>query len=147
MGNLLQQREYVVRCVQKEEKKRKTTKVECSRRQHTLHYSFPLEGKSVPVCKTFFLNTLRISEKLLRTSLEKVDATVCQMSKSKSKQDATFEAAVFDLQQVIHIPRSNESAIFYKRRLANYNLTVYSLKDRDCHCFIWNEAISKIWIL
>lgn len=75
MGNLLQQREYLVRHVKKEEKKRKTTKVECSRRQHTLHYSFPLEGRLVPICKTFFLNTLGISEKVLRTSLEKMDAT------------------------------------------------------------------------
>lgn len=34
-------------------------------------------------------------------------------------------------------------AVFYKRRLAAFNLTIYDLATKDCHCFLWNETISK----
>lgn len=71
MGNLLLLREYLVCHVQKEEKKRKITKNESSRRQYTLQYSLPLQGSPVVVCKVFFLNTLGVSEKFLRHPLKK----------------------------------------------------------------------------
>lgn len=57
--------------------------------------------------------------------------------------DNTKACLVFDLQQVIFLPRTNESAVFYKRRLAAFNLTIYDLATKDCHCFLWNETISK----
>lgn len=50
---------------------------------------------------------------------------------------------MFDLQQVIYLPRSNDGQIFYKRRLANYNFTIYNLVTRDCNCYVWNEVTSK----
>ena len=40
----------------------------------------------------------------------------------------------FDLQQVIYLSQCKESAIFYKRRLANYNFTIYDLNSKDCVC-------------
>lgn len=52
-------------------------------------------------------------------------------------------SAVFDLQQVIFLPISNESKIFYRRRLSNYNFTIYNLKSKECHCYTWHEALSK----
>lgn len=70
MGNLLLQRN--TQCVTFK-KKRKITKNVSSRRQYTLQYPSPLQGSPVVVCKVFFLNTLGVSEKFLRTSLEKVD--------------------------------------------------------------------------
>ncbi|KAJ4427099.1 hypothetical protein ANN_24714 [Periplaneta americana] len=54
-----------------------------------------------------------------------------------------FASAVFDLQQVIQLPISKESAVFYRRRLSVYNFTVYNIANKDCHCFLWNETISK----
>ena len=51
--------------------------------------------------------------------------------------------ASFDLEQVIYSPISNESKIFYKRRLSVYNLTVYDIGTKDCHCFTWNETQSR----
>lgn len=63
--------------------------------------------------------------------------------KEKSKSDKSALTASFDLQQVIHLPISNESALFYKRRLANYNLTFYDIGSKNCHCFTWHECQSK----
>ncbi|KAJ8872049.1 hypothetical protein PR048_025650 [Dryococelus australis] len=51
-------------------------------------------------------------------------------------------AAVFDLQQVIYLPISKESAIFYKYRLSNYNFKIYNIGNKHCLCFLWHEAIS-----
>ena len=36
-----------------------------------------------------------------------------------------------------------ESALFYKRRLSNFNLTFYDVVSKHCHCFTWHEGVSK----
>lgn len=59
------------------------------------------------------------------------------------RKDNGFVCASFDLQQVIYLPASKESALFYKRRFANFNFTFYNIADRDCTCFMWNECISN----
>ena len=63
--------------------------------------------------------------------------------KTSAKDRPDFRAATFDLQQVIHIPKSNRSEIFYKRRLACYNFTVFELASKQGHCFFWHEAQAK----
>lgn len=42
-------------------------------RVQTIIYDFPLDGTKVQVCKTFFLNTLQISERVVYTALEKIN--------------------------------------------------------------------------
>ncbi|CAG9771355.1 unnamed protein product [Ceutorhynchus assimilis] len=238
------QREYICRYVDKFETKQKTTKDNKSRRNFSFHYFLPLQKVPVPVCKPFFLNTLSISEKVMRNAMEKLQSSgivekdkrggrqesmkikdnivrqamqnhinrfprveshycrksssreylhpdltiplmhnipkkdVCslcitynegdtekkveleerykahierkekirkikQQCKDQSIADKSILSAVFDLQQVIYLPKSNESAIFYKRRLAVYNFTVYNLATKDCHCYTWSEIDSK----
>lgn len=64
--------------------------------------------------------------------------------KEKALKDSSeIACASFDLQQVIYLPQSRESALFYKRRLANYNFTVYDITSKECHCFVWSELESK----
>ena len=48
--------------------------------------------------------------------------------------------ACFDLQQVIMLPKTNQSSAFYSRKLNNYNLSVYSMGQGDAYCYVWNEA-------
>lgn len=62
--------------------------------------------------------------------------------KQKSKEDKLVLCATFDLQQVMYLPISNESALVYKRRLSNYNLTFYNITESSCHCFTWHEGQS-----
>ena len=64
-------------------------------------------------------------------------------SKQRAHEDNTFLCASFDLQQVIYLPSSNESAVFYKRRLAVFNFTLYNIFNKDCFCYTWSEAESK----
>nr|CAH7767959.1 unnamed protein product [Callosobruchus chinensis] len=52
-------------------------------------------------------------------------------------------SAVFDLQQVITLPISNEAAIFYRKRLSVFNFTIYDIGNKECICFQWDETISK----
>ncbi|CAH1963598.1 unnamed protein product [Acanthoscelides obtectus] len=89
---------------------------------------------------------------------EAVDPFECSDSKTdsvrKKKKDAkessqenpeVIASAEFDLQQVISLPRSNESGIFYSRRLSVLNLTIYNLVNKNCLCYLWNEINSKRW--
>ncbi|XP_072384010.1 uncharacterized protein [Diabrotica undecimpunctata] len=49
--------------------------------------------------------------------------------------------ANFDLQQVLLVPSDpTNNALFYKRRLANYNFTIYNVVSKQGDCFIWNET-------
>lgn len=49
----------------------------------------------------------------------------------------------FDLEQVIFLPQSNRGEIFYKRRLSNYNFTIYNLGTKEGTCFMWHECVAK----
>lgn len=272
-ASLQLQREYIVRYVKREVTKQKTSKQEISRRNMSQYYYLPKMGEhDVMVCKTMFLNTLSISERTMRTALEKKEEcgtietekrggrpealheqdqvrreailrhisrfprmeshycrksstreylhsdlnkqkmrdmfvqehkeqnitasykTYCDVLKTQNlsffhpkkdkcglcetyrKGDADKKAemqtkmddhqrqkqavrdkkkeakedpdpmnmcATFDMQQVIFLPKTNDSMIFYKRRLANYNLTIYDLKSKQCHCFTWHEGMAK----
>lgn len=63
--------------------------------------------------------------------------------KEEAQQNNSLLCGSFDLQQVIYLPASNESAIFYKSRLATYNLTFYNIANRDCFCWSWHEGLSR----
>ena len=48
----------------------------------------------------------------------------------------------FDLQAVIYLPKCLESATFHKRGF-QFKLTFYDIDDKNCHCFVWHEGVSK----
>ena len=75
MGDIHVQREFIVKHVKISEVKRKYCVEKESRRNKSLHYGLMIEGSLVPVCKKFFLNTLGISEQIVKTSFAKVTAT------------------------------------------------------------------------
>jgi hypothetical protein len=60
-----------------------------------------------------------------------------------AKSSATHCTACFDLQQVVTLPKANQSCLYYSRKLNNYNLTVYSLGTGDAHCYLWNETVAN----
>lgn len=74
---------------------------------------------------------------------EKIRA-IKKESKIHAKDSRNRHAsAVFDLQQVISLPKSKENAVYYKRRLSLYNFTIYNLATKDCHCFKWHEGLGQ----
>lgn len=62
--------------------------------------------------------------------------------KKESLQSSSVAVAVFDLQQVISLPQSRESLVFYKRRFHLFNLTLYELVSKECYCSVWDETAS-----
>ncbi|VEN57244.1 unnamed protein product, partial [Callosobruchus maculatus] len=74
LGDLIRQRLFLIRHVDIITKK-KTTKIGNSRRQFSRVYHFTVNNRKLIVCKYFFLNTLGIPERSLRTALEKVNET------------------------------------------------------------------------
>lgn len=64
-------------------------------------------------------------------------------SKQKAIENKNHISAVFDLQQVIQLPITQESALFYKQRLSFYNFTIYELANKDCYCYTWDQTKSK----
>lgn len=71
LGDLRLQREFIVRHVENSLVKRTTTESQ-SRRSKTNKYYFTINGERIHVCKKMFLQTLAISEQIVRTSLLKV---------------------------------------------------------------------------
>jgi len=71
LGDVTRQREFVVKhCSKVPAGSRKV--LTASRRKFTLNYSFELNSKAVIVCKQFFLDTLAINDRVIRTAFEKV---------------------------------------------------------------------------
>ncbi|GFO42350.1 DNA repair protein rhp54 [Plakobranchus ocellatus] len=68
---------------------------------------------------------------------------VKEEAKKMASENPKICAAVFDLQQVIYTPKSHHSSIFYKRRLANYNFTIFDLQSQEGRCFLWHEGIAR----
>ena len=60
--------------------------------------------------------------------------------KKQAKEDKKILCANFDLQQVMYLPSSKDSQIFYKRRLSNFNFTFYNIGASECDCFVWHEG-------
>ncbi len=52
-------------------------------------------------------------------------------------------AACFDLQKVLTTPKSMSSQLYYLRKLATYNLTVFDMASKAGNCYMWHEGIAK----
>lgn len=63
--------------------------------------------------------------------------------KERARTDKSVYAATFDLQAVLTTPCSLVSELYYSRKLCCYNLTVYSLGDKQVHCHVWDETQGK----
>ena len=65
-----------------------------------------------------------------------------ETDKNESVCDPNFKCICFDLEQVLPVPCSNVSTLFYKRKLSCYNLTVYDVATKDATLYMWHEAVA-----
>lgn len=65
------------------------------------------------------------------------------MDKQRAMSEKDVYVATFDLQAVLTTPCSLVSELYYSRKLCCYNLTVYSLVDKQVFCHIWDETQCK----
>lgn len=62
--------------------------------------------------------------------------------KKRSLADKKFACACYDLQKVLPVPKAEVSQLYYKRKLAVYNFTVYDMGNKQGYCYMWHEAIA-----
>jgi hypothetical protein len=62
--------------------------------------------------------------------------------KELAKTDPEVVSLAFDFEQVLPCPRLNVSSLFYKRKLATFNLTTYELASKKVNCYMWHEAVA-----
>lgn len=60
----------------------------------------------------------------------------------RARHDDTFVAVNFE-EAVLYCPLLLAKPIFYKRKLAVYNFTIYEVAKQKGHCFLWDETTGK----
>lgn len=65
------------------------------------------------------------------------------VDKQRAAVDASFKAITFDLQAVLYTPFTDVSLLFYKRKLAVYNFTIYEQISKAGFCYLWPETNGK----
>lgn len=73
LGNHNKHMDFLAKHVKKEQKKVNTVGEKNSRRQFTMNYYFTVRESFIKVCKTFFLNTLNITDIWIRTVMNKLN--------------------------------------------------------------------------
>ena len=63
-----------------------------------------------------------------------------EKDKERAQTDKSFHASAFDLPAVLTTPCSLVGELFYKRKLACYNISFYSLGSRKWTCYLWDET-------
>lgn len=79
---------------------------------------------------------LHLKNKNLARALKTAD-------KERAKQTNTLCSAVFDLQQVLSVPKSEVGLAYYKLKLSAYNFTVFNLASKDAFCYMWYQCIGN----
>jgi len=95
-------------------------------------------------------DTCEAFNKLVAASTDDTQANVthvqnkqfCKEERDRDRacHEPTNAILCIDLQNVITLPRSNVSCMFYKRKLTVYNMTGHLSIDKKAFCVIWNEA-------
>ena len=62
--------------------------------------------------------------------------------KAQDKESACNNTSVWTtyLQAVLLCPNTKASSIYYKTKLQVHNLTLFNLKSKEGHCYVWNET-------
>lgn len=66
-----------------------------------------------------------------------------EADKVLAQNDPSVITANFDLQAVLYSPIEYKKPVFYKRKLATFNFTIYEVANKKGHCFLWDEVMGK----
>ena len=93
LGDINRQREFIIHHCEVTDTKQKISKSEVSRRQKTVLNFFTKNNVRVSVCKTFFINTLDISDRIVRTALKKTSTLgLLELDKRGGRKSETIIA-------------------------------------------------------
>lgn len=64
-----------------------------------------------------------------------------EREKDRENKNPNCAVVCFDLENVINLPKSDVSVLFYKQKLNVYNLTAHSSVGKEVYCAIWPETM------
>lgn len=112
LGDIDLQREYIAKCTKEVKPIYRCIRENRQRgpRGNNIWYSFPVDGTLTRVCKTFFLNTLDINDRVTRTALTKQERAAGLVSevdnRGKHKNHPTLDPQIKGVRAHIEgIPR------------------------------------------
>lgn len=115
------------------------------RQEYNIGFHCPKKDKCT-TCEQFRntplqLKTLAIKEKQAAHITEK-EATYKQHStdQNRCENEKDVLCASFDLEKVLTTPHGDSMLLFYARKYAYYNLSVYESKTRRGYCYLWGES-------
>jgi len=112
---------------------------------HEFNISFFKPKKDLCMCCEAYKNKTESDDIIITENYEKYqqEKNLCRQENEKDISDENNIVGCFDLQAVLITPRGEISQLYYKRRLACYNFTIYNIKDRAGIYYFWHEAIAK----
>ncbi|XP_060558356.1 uncharacterized protein LOC132718656 [Ruditapes philippinarum] len=66
-----------------------------------------------------------------------------QNDKEKALEDTNTRVINFDLQKVLFSPKTEIGEVYYSRKLATYNFTVFDIVSKHASCYMWYESVAK----
>ncbi|XP_072943683.1 uncharacterized protein [Epargyreus clarus] len=109
IGNIHNQRSFILSCLTNITPKYKYTNALAPRRCNKA-FNFIVDGRPIRVCKTFFLNTLDISDRMIRTIKSKTDEHGILKAdfRGMTASHVSDEALISDIKEFINsIPRTD----------------------------------------
>lgn len=67
----------------------------------------------------------------------------CEIHRNILSNDNSIVTASFDLQKVLNTPHGESMLLYYSRKYAVYNLTVYESNTQNGFCYTWGELDGK----
>lgn len=114
-------------------------------KEYRLSFHKPKKDKCVN-CEGFKNTPEHLRDDALRGAqdahLQEKQATYAEhkADQTKAGQQPDFTCASFDLEKVLNTPHGNNCLLFYSRKYAVYNLTVYESHTRNGYCNLWGEC-------
>lgn len=97
------------------------------------------------ICNNFDKSSESTENMKIEYEAHQICKNEAREEKNKDKQVAVASGNIiscnFDLQQVLLCPSDpTNNALFYKRRLATYNFTIFNVATKQGDCLIWHEG-------
>ena len=91
------------------------------------------------LCRAHKLNHIDDEEHSKHIKMK--DAARLEKEKDKKNEEHVYTV---DLQSLLLSPKSNCSALYYRRKLSVHNYCIYDLKNHDGFCYLWNETEGEL---
>lgn len=84
---------------------------------------------------------------------EKYDSHILNKDRARKEKDADKLSAnknshicimaCLDFEKIVNTPRSEASALYYKRKLNVYNSTIFDVVAKQSYCYVWSENYAR----